>query len=83
MAPGGTSSSEERNTILLGLVQNLMGHPAVQATGGLGAMFELMGKAIKQQMPDLSEALIEMAPRMEQAAQQAQQMAQQQNAPSA
>ena len=84
MAPGGASSTEERQSMLLGFVQNVTQHPLIMNDPqGLVLMFKFMAEAIKLSMPDMSAAMLEYANGLEQRANdpQMQAMMQQQQAP--
>lgn len=76
MSPGGTSSTEERNSFILGIVQNLMANPAIIQAGGLPAMFRMFAKSIKLTAPDMAEAIMEFAEQLEGMKQQMQQQMQ-------
>jgi len=73
LSPSGQSSNEERQSMMLGMVQNfsqiLQGVP-----GGIPLLIRTMGEGTKIMMPDFSESLIKMANELEkmQAAQMAQ-----------
>ena len=77
MSPGGTSSTEERNSFILGIVQNLMANPAVVQAGGLPAMFTMFAKSIKLNAPDMAEAIMEFVEQLKQMQGQMQEQMQQ------
>lgn len=84
MSPGGASSTEERQSMLLGFTQNMTQHPLIMNDPqGLVLMFKFMAQAIKLQMPDMSEAMMNYANQLEQRAQspEGQQAMQEQEAP--
>lgn len=73
--PGGTAALEDRNSIMLGMIQNFMNHPSAQLPGAMPAYFRLLAKGVKTSMPDLAQAFEDMADKMEQIELQRQQMA--------
>jgi len=84
MQPGGASSTEERQSMLLGFSQNMAQHPLViNDPKGLILMFKFQAEAIKLQMPDMSAAMKQYAEELEKRLEdpQVQQNMQEQQAP--
>ena len=78
MAPGGSSSTEERQSMLLGIVQNISQHPLIaQNPKGLILMLKLFADALKLDQPLFYEAMTKYLGELEQ---QAEAMMQQQQA---
>jgi hypothetical protein len=61
VAPGGTAAAEDRYGLLLGLVQNFISSPVGQIPGAMSKLLGLMAKGTANSMPDLSDALRQMA----------------------
>ena len=78
MAPGGSSSTEERQSMLLGIVQNISQHPLIaQNPKGLILMLKLFADALKLDQPLFYEAMTKYLGEL---GQQAEAMMQQQQA---
>ena len=67
MAPAGQSSTEERQSMLLGFTQNLFSNPVIAADPrGAVMLLKFMAESIKLQMPDMSAAMMKYATELEQ-----------------
>lgn len=74
MSPGGTSSTEERQSMLLGIVQNISQHPLIATNPkGLLLMLKMFADALRLDQPLFYEAMTKYIGELEQQADQMQQ----------
>lgn len=86
LSPTGTSSTEERQSMLLGFIQNfgpMLTAPVnpMAIPGATSLLIEMLSDGVKTTMPDVSEALANMSKQLKQLEMQQRAMAQAQGAP--